>query len=292
MIFFKLILSFLLSSVLFAADVMVLEDSYFVDSREVNASIITNDKRNDFLLLQIPKESYTKKVKTKELLASLKEHGYKNFDSKRSYINFTLKSPIDTSFMEKKLREFYEKNYKEIEIQSITVTPRDFMDTLPKEYTVHLRNRDFLFSSGVLHIKTSDNKKLFFDYDIKAYLSVFISKDAIEKEAQISPISYMPKRILLEKFRDRPLQILEQTSLQAKRHIPKDTILTLKDIESLDLVKKDSTVSVGMFSEGMKIVFSAKALQDGKLDDIIKIQNSNQKILKARVTGSGEAELE
>lgn len=290
--FFKIIFSFLLFFKLYAADMIMLEDSYFVDSREINASIITNDQRNDFLLLKIPQESYTKKIKTKELLALLKEHGYKKFNSKRSYINFTLKSPIDTSFMEAKLREFYEKNYKGIEIEKILITPRGFMDTLPKEYTVHLKNRDFLSNSGVLHIKTSDNKKLFFDYEIKAYLSVFISKDTIEKEAQISPINYMPKKILLDKFRDRPLQSLEQTSMQAKRRISKDMILTIRDVELLDLVKKDSAITVKMSGEGMDIVFSAKALQDGKLDDIIKIQNSSQKILKARVIGLETAELE
>lgn len=290
--FFKIIFSFLLFFKLYAADMIMLEDSYFVDSREINASIITNDQRNDFLLLKIPQESYTKKIKTKELLALLKEHGYKKFNSKRSYINFTLKSPIDTSFMETKLREFYEKNYKGIEIEKILITPRGFMDTLPKEYTVHLKNRDFLSNSGVLHIKTSDNKKLFFDYEIKAYLSVFISKDIIEKEAQISPINYMSKKILLDKFRDRPLQSLEQTSMQAKRRISKDMILTIRDVELLDLVKKDSAITVKMSGEGMDIVFSAKALQDGKLDDIIKIQNSSQKILKARVIGLETAELE
>lgn len=290
--FFKIIFASLFFFKLHAAETLMLEDSYFVDSREINASIITNDKRNDFLLLQIPQESYTKKIKTKELLALLKEHGYKKFDSKRSYINFTLKSPIDTSFMETKVREFYEKNYKNIEIEKISITPRSFMDVLPKEYTVHLKNRDFLSNSGVLHIKTSDNKKLFFDYEVKAYLSVFISKESIEKEMRISPLHYMPKKILLDKFRDRPLQSLEQTSMQAKRRIPKDTVLTVRDVELLDLVKKDSTITVSMSGEGMNIVFSAKALQDGKLDDIIKIQNSSQKILKARVTGLETAELE
>lgn len=290
--FFKPIFAFLLFLNLHAAETLMLEDSYFVESREINASIITNDTRNDFLLLQIPQESYTKKMKTKELLALLSEHGYKKFDSKRSYINFTLKSPIDTSFMEAKVREHYEKSYKNIEIEKILITPRSFMQTLPKEYTVHLKNRDFLSNSGVLHIKTSDNKKLFFDYEIKAYLSVFISKESIEKEYKISPINYMPKKILLDKFRDRPLQSLEQTSMQAKRRIPKDTILTIRDVELLDLVKKDSTITVSMSSEGMNILFSAKALQDGKLDDIIKIQNSSQKILKARVTGLETAELE
>ncbi|HEY9204128.1 MAG TPA: flagella basal body P-ring formation protein FlgA, partial [Sulfurimonas sp.] len=36
----------------------------------------------------------------------------------------------------------------------------------------------------------------------------------------------------------------------------------------------------------------AKALQDAKVNDIIKVQNSNGKILKVRVTGNNRAELE
>ncbi|MDD3856084.1 flagella basal body P-ring formation protein FlgA, partial [Sulfurimonas sp.] len=60
----------------------------------------------------------------------------------------------------------------------------------------------------------------------------------------------------------------------------------------LDVVKRNAMINVSMSKEGMNIIFSAKALQDAKVDDIIKVQNNNGKILKARVTGSNAAELE
>ena len=41
----------------------------------------------------------------------------------------------------------------------------------------------------------------------------------------------------------------------------------------------------------MDISFSAKALQNGKLNDIIKVQKSNGKILKVIVTGRNKAEM-
>ncbi|OHE08626.1 MAG: flagella basal body P-ring formation protein FlgA, partial [Sulfurimonas sp. RIFOXYB2_FULL_37_5] len=134
--------------------------------------------------------------------------------------------------------------------------------------------------------------KIFFDYSVRANVIVYVSKESIKKESEISSLNYIKKSIILDRFRAKPIQNIDKTTLQAKRHIPKDTILTLNDIESLDVVKRNAMINVSMSKEGMNIIFSAKALQDAKVDDIIKVQNNNGKILKARVTGSNAAELE
>ena len=136
------------------------------------------------------------------------------------------------------------------------------------------------------------NKKIFFDYDIEASVAVYTSRSIIKKDTQISLLNVMRQNVVLDRFRAKPLQNIEANLLQSKRHIPKDMILTIRDVESLDVVKKDSIINVSLFKDGMGITFSAKALQDAKVDDIIKVQNNNGKILKARVTGSNAAELE
>ncbi|MEK6659882.1 MAG: flagellar basal body P-ring formation chaperone FlgA [Campylobacterota bacterium] len=289
---FKLLIFVLIYLNLHANTEIEIEDTYYVDNKTINSSIITKDTKNDFTILSIDKESHMQKIKTKDLIKLLSDHGYKNYHSKKSYINFILKNPIDISLLKLKLKEYYEKNYETIDIQNISIEPRGHITALPKDYILSIDSRDFLSKKGIINIKTTQNKKIFFDYYIKATVLVYISTDIIKKETQISPQNYIKKSVVLDKFRAKPIQNIDNSSIQAKRHIPKETILTNNDIELLNVVKKDDIINVSMLKDGMNIIFSAKALQDAKVDDIIKVQNSNGKILKARVTGSNTAELE
>jgi len=269
-----------------------LEGVYYVDNREVNSSVVTGDEKNSFHILTIANSDYLAKIKSKELVDMLHKNGYKNYAHKSSYVNFVLKSPIDTSLIKRRLRDYYEKEYETIEIIDIIVEPRAYMETLADEYTVEIRERDYLRRDGTLGIKTPQNMKYFFNYYIKAYITVYESREKIKKETKITPLHYKQKKVILDRFRAKPLQNIENIPLQAKRHIPKNRILTYNDVESLEVVRKDAMINVTMLKEGMVITFSAKALQDAKVNDIIKVQNSNGKILKVRVTGNNRAELE
>lgn len=269
-----------------------LQNVYYVKTDSVNLSTIIPEVKNDFELYKIDKDRHSKRVKAKELIELLNKHGYRGYTTKNGYINFIIKSPINTSAFEHKIKEYYEKNYEFIEIKKISVEPRGYITSLPKDYILDIDSRDYLSRSGIISIKTSQNKKIFFDYDIEANVPVYKSRDIIKKDTQISISNCIRQNIILDRFRAKPLQNIEIKSLQAKRHIPKDMILTIRDAESLDVVKKDSMINVVLLKDGMSITFSAKALQDAKVNDIIKVQNSNQKILKARVTGINTAEIE
>ncbi|MFA5232856.1 MAG: flagellar basal body P-ring formation chaperone FlgA [Sulfurimonas sp.] len=269
-----------------------LKDIYYVDSKDINISSIIPEVKNDAQILRIEESRYSLKIKTKDLIKLLSKHGYKNLTSKSNYTNFVLKSPIDTSYIKQKIKDYYKKEYEEIDIKSISVKPRGYITSIPKEYSVNIRNNDFLSSSGIVNIKTPQNKKLFFDYYIIANVPIYTSKDAIKKEMRISHSNCIKKNIALESFRAKPLQNIDTKSFQAKRHIPKGMILTTRDVETLAVIKRDAPINVSFNKDGIAITFSAKALQDGKVNDIINVQNSSGKILKARVTGSSTAEME
>jgi len=285
----KILLLFFIVFTLYAQ--IPLQSAYYVQNKEVKFSSIVPDTKDDFLITTIEQNRYSQKIKSKELLAILIKHGYKNYTTKENYVNFILKSSVDTSLIEEKLKEYYLSNYEDINIKSVFVAPRSYLASLPKTYSVEIKSRDFLSNEGILSIKTAENKKLFFDYTVVADVAVYKSRDTIKKETQLTLTNCVKKIVALENFKEQPLQNIEQKSLQVKRHIPKDTILTVRDVEILDVVKRDSMISVNLFEDGIMITFSAKALQDGKVNDIINIQNSSGKILKARVIGSDAAEI-
>lgn len=287
---FKFLLFFLISFNLHAN--IELEGVYYVESRDVNSSVVTQDEKGSFHILTIAESDYLAKIKSKDLVELLHKNGYKNYEHKSSYVNFVLKSPIDTSLIKKRVQEYYEKKYDAIEIEDVVVEPRVYMQTLPDEYVVEIKERDYLFKNGTIGIKTPQNMKYFFDYRIKAYVTIYESREKIKKDTKITPLHYMQKRVLLDRFRAKPLQNIDNTQLQAKRHIPQGRVITHSDVELFDVVRRDAMINVSMFKDGMVITFSAKALQDAKVNDIIKVQNSNGKILKVRVTGNNRAELE
>ncbi|MCF6310628.1 MAG: flagellar basal body P-ring formation chaperone FlgA [Sulfurimonas sp.] len=268
-----------------------LSGKYYVNSRSINLSNVIQNPKNDFNIFTIEKNRYTKRVKTKNLIKLLETHGYKNYNSKSNYINFILKSPIDTSKIERSIKEYYQKQYENIEITNVSAEPRSHITALPKNYMVNIRNRNFLSRDGTVNIKTSDNKKIFFNYNITATLPVYISRKKIKKDVKLSAINTSKKSIILDKFRAKPIQSINGNFLQSKHHISKGKILTVRDVEALSVVKRNSFVTVSLNSDNMAITFSAKALQDGKVNDIIKVQKSNGKKLKVKVIGKNRAEM-
>ncbi|MDQ1243717.1 MAG: Flagella basal body P-ring formation protein FlgA, partial [Campylobacterota bacterium] len=256
-----------------------LKDIYYVNSKDITISSIIPEAKNDSRILRIEESRYSLKIKTKDLIKLLAKHGYKNLTSKSNYTNFVLKSPIDTSYIEQKIKDYYKKEYEEIDIKSISVKPRGYITSIPKDFVVNLRNNDFLSSNGIVNIKTTQNKKLFFDYYIIANVPVYTSKDAIKKEMHISHLNCIKKNIPLDSFRAKPLQNIDAKLFQAKRHIPKDMVLTTRDVETLAVIKRDAMINVSINKDGIAITFSAKALQDGKVNDIINVQNNSGKIL-------------
>jgi flagella basal body P-ring formation protein FlgA len=268
-----------------------LNNVYYVDSNEVMLDDVISGADGNILLFKLSKAKHTKKVRAKELISTLKNYGYKTVKSKHQYIKFIKKSPIDTSRLESALYNYYKDNYNEIDIQNIFVNPRTYIESLPKEYTVSMKKNSFLKKDGVISIKTSSHKKLFFNYTIDAVLDVYISKHKIKKDAELSLTNITKKRVVLEKFRAKPFQPNSSTKSQAKHHISANKVITVRDVVELNLITRNSQVQITMNNNNINISFSAKALQNGKLNDIIKVQKSNGKILRVKVTGKNMAEI-
>lgn len=285
----KFIFFILLSSLLYAEN--IIQSTYYVNSDDIYLSSIIKDLSNDKQIYKIELGKYTKRVRTKELLKVLKKYGYKNFSAKSRYVKFIKKSPIDTSKIASSIKKYYLANYKNIDIKEIIVEPRGYLETLPQEYKVEIRRQNYLSRSGVLNIKTVDNKKIYFNYRIVANIWIYITKKRIKKDTELSVINTQKKSILLDNFRSKPIEVLEANALQSKHHIKKNKIITSRDIETLNVVKKNSYVNVSLDSLNMSISFSAKALQDGKVGDTITIQKSDLKRLKVKVIGKNRVEI-
>jgi len=272
-------------------DAVELKSVYYVNSNSIYLSDITKSTKDNKPIYHIDKNKHTKKIKTKELLNTLKKNGYKEFKTKSRYVKFIKKSPINLSKIKKFLKDYYINKYKNIDIQDIRIQPRSYIPSLPKEYKIHIRDKNYLCKSGILNIKTPKNKKIFFNYTIKATIPVYITKQKIKKSEEISLLNTAKHSIILDKFRASPIQSIDAVVFEAKRNLKKETILTTRDTQILSLVKRGSFVNVFIHSQNLSISFSAKALDSGKLGDTIRVQKSDKKRLKVMVVGKHKAEV-
>ncbi|MCW8837611.1 MAG: flagellar basal body P-ring formation chaperone FlgA [Thiovulaceae bacterium] len=285
---FKLFFLFLLSINIYALE--HIKQTYYIDSHNINSTLFFKNKKN-ILLYTIPQQSHSLRIKRQQLQQLLKENGFKDFKISSRYVYFEINSPINTAKIELFLKEHYEQKYKKINIIDIKVRPRAYMEKLPKNYTIDIRRRNHLSKDGVVSIEDNYHKKFFFNYLIDANIDVVQAKNKIKKDEELSKINSEIKTIKFEKFRAMPLQYIPTSEYQVKHHIKAHKTITLRDVEKLALVKKGQSVSVWLNNSGISISFVAKALQSGKLNDIITVQKNNGKRLKAKVVAKQKVEL-
>jgi len=268
-----------------------LSSSYYVNSNNIKLLEIVPHAKYDVTIYKIDRNKYTKKVKSKELVKLLKEHGLTDIQTSSRYVKFTKKSPIDTSKIKTAVINLYKEKYPNIDIKSVSIMPRGYIKTLPKEYKVNAHKKAHLSNSGTLNIKTPKKRKLFFDYIVDAKINVFLSRTKIKKGEKVSTMNTTKKNIDFDKLKALPITAEQVNTSQIRRHVNKGYILTSRDIEMLDIVNKGSYVNVSFQNKNINISFSAKALQNAKLNDIITVQKNSGERIHVKITGKNRAEI-
>lgn len=286
--FIKILLFLLFSLPLFAG--VALKSEYYIPSNEISLSSIFPETSNNPLLYEITEGRYSKRIPSQELIDLLATHGYKNLKSNSEYIQFTKQAAIDMSPIEEEIKKIFKKRYKQIDIQSLELHPRGYLEALPKEFTVEMQSKSHLKSQGACYIKTDERKKIFFDFIIKAQIDVYMARESIKRNTELSSINTLKKSIILDKFRAQPLQNIANGTLQSKHNIKKGALLTSRDIVELALIRRGESINVLLTSDNMSISFSAEALEDGVYEQIIEVQKQNGTKIKIKVTGKNRGE--
>lgn len=287
--FRKTLLLFFFTLDIFA---FILHDTYHIDSTNIKLQTIVPHAKYDITLYKIDRNRHSKKIKTADLLAILLKHGFEPTQTKSRYVRFIQKSPVKTLKIENFILNAYKQKYSGIKIHSLRLTPRGYIKSIPLKYTIKMPKRFFLRNKGTLSIKTLQNKQIFFDYLIDANLWIYISRYKTQKGEKLSALNSTKKKIRLDKLKALPVNVKQLNTTQFKRRLKADTVITIRDIEALNLVKKGDQVLVTINDNNINISFSAKALQSGKLRDIITVQKSNKKRLKVQIIGKNKVKMQ
>lgn len=284
-------LLFFITTSLFSQN--ILQKQYYIKNNTVMLSDIVNiTPQNDIQLFVLEPHRHTLRVKTKRVLELLKENGYNDYISKhRGYVQFTKRSPIDTTPFKEKIARLYKSKYNSITIKSIEVHPNVYMEHLPQEFTVHFEKNSYLRSHGTLYIKTPRRQKIFFHYTIIADVTIYKAKHDIRKGTPLESKNCQKNSIMLDKFRAMPLQDIYKHRYQSRHYIRSGHVITMRDVSELDLVRRGERVNIFINDANIEISFSAKALQNGKLGSTIEVLNQEGKRIKVIVTGKNRAEV-
>ena len=268
-----------------------LQRNYYVKNHYVLLSDIFPNTKHDVRILQMQPNKHIVRIQEKKLLEILKQYGYQEIKHTYPYIQFTQKSPIDTKPLVQKVYELYSKSYSSIAIEKILVYPRSYISKLPNNYSVHFPKKAQLSNKIIFSIETPQRKKIFFNALIFAHINVLIAREKIHKGDALSNVNTKKKSIMLQKFSSHPLERVQNGRYQAKHNIKKGKILTQRDVVSQVYIHRGATVSITLKNNGIFINFSAKAIQNGRLGEIIKVRNENGKTLRVRVLGHNIAEV-
>lgn len=264
-----------------------LQRTYYIESNDINISTVIPHAKKDVKLFEIS-HNYIEKIRTNNLIDSLQKNGYKIDDVPYRFISFIKKSPINLNGMKRYLHDYYTQKYASIDISNIVIMPRGYVEKLPKDYNIKMRSTNYLKNKNTFNIKTLDNKKIFFDYIIDAKLPVLRAKQDIKKGTELSILNTQIQIIPFERFKKLPLQEINSGIFQSKFNIQQNMVITLRDVEPVSLVRRGDYVNVTLNNSNLAITFMAKALQDGKLNDIITVQQNNGKKTQVIVKAKGK----
>jgi flagella basal body P-ring formation protein FlgA len=261
-----------------------------------NSTIYSNDLFPDitkkFEILKIPEEKSLYRINAQVVAKTFELNGIEIDVSKTRYVNFTKESSIDFTTLKHQLEILLRGQYPTITIEEISILPRGYLASLnPKSRGVFDENF-FQNSKGTFYVIDDHGIRRYFDYTVRATLSVLHTNQKISRRERLSGFNTRIKSIPFTSFKDIPLTTLPDHPSRFRANIKPDQPLTQRHIEPLPLVLKNSKIIAQVQNDTVIVEFGATAVQEGALYDIITILKMDGKRAKAKVIGENRVELQ
>jgi flagella basal body P-ring formation protein FlgA len=182
--------------------------------------------------------------------------------------------------------------YPEIQIQEIIITPRGYLATLGKNVHGEFDKRFYQNATGTFYVLDKEGLRHYLDYTVNATLGVLHTNQKVSRKENLSGFNTILKTIPFQSFKDKPLTALPEHPSRFRTSLKPMQLLTLRNIETIPLVLKNTPVTVELQNGAVIIEFEATATQEGLLYDIITIQKNDGKRAKAKVIGENRVELQ
>jgi len=267
-----------------------LPKQFLYENSCITSKALTPNIKKEFELFCIAKHKTKKRVKASDIVLAYKKHGFETITTTSRYINFLKKSPVDVSVFKKQVKTYFLNYYPTLKIKSIMITPRSYILALPNEYKLIIQDKSYRSFEGTFYL-IGDNNRFYFDYEIDATMFVVQASQIINKKDALNSGNTKLKNIHFVSFKSRPIDSSQLSNYEALHRIKKNKIITIRDIKKECLIRRHEDVIVLIKDNNIQIEFSAKAVQDGGLHDMILIEKPNGRRMKAKVIGHKRVEI-
>lgn len=269
-----------------------LAENYSYKNTVIHSTDLFPEIAQKFEILKIPSDKDHYRVDAQVIAKTFELNGIALDISKTRYVNFTKYSPVDFTPLKTQLETMLREYYPTIRIDTITIIPRGYLSSLPKEVRGVFNDRFYQHASGTFYILDAQGLRRYLDYSVRATVSVLHTTQKISRRDRLSGFNTLLKSIPFDSFKDKPLTALPDTPSRFRSNLKPGQPLTLRNIEIVPLVLKNEKVIVEVRNESVLVEFGATATQEGLLYDIITIQKSDGKRAKAKVIGENRVELQ
>ena len=198
------------------------------------------------------------------------------------------------NLIEAKFRDFYKKY--NIEINTLDIKLISNMDISKMEFdSLNFDDKLLRANNGNFEVffkHKEKRQKLFFSFNIDAFIDALISTSAIKSGEILDSNNTQISRTNLTKMTQLPALPSILNEYSAKSFIPPSSIITNNKITPKIILQKGDSISVKYSKDGIDIVFNAKALEDSPLGGKIKALTPQGKNINIKVLSPKEAILE
>ena len=189
------------------------------------------------------------------------------------------------NYLDKKFSSYYPTmTIKSIEIKANNTIPKGYK--LKKVYfpknSIKRENGNFsaIFSDG------ESNKRIYFKYFIDASVQVLLANIDIRAKTPLSMDFFTQIPLKFDNFYDKP--VTDVYKLEAKTLIVRGKILTSRMVRKIPDIHRNDEITAEARDGSIVLDFPVRALEDGRVGEVIKVKRGNKKILKAKVISSNK----
>ncbi len=278
-------------SLLNSSSKILIKDNYCADNlTKITASFFTKDKKNDFQIIDLPKNISSYSVSSLKIVSKFKENNISFADLSNGVVTFKkCISPINFNEIKKKVLKKFKTKYPSIKIKKITIIQTSPLPPSLSYYKlkdIDLKENDYRNSSGVFGViykRDRESKKIYLRYKIYGDILVFKASYNLRNGKILRDNDYKKVEIKFDKL---PLHVMSGEINQSyiiKGYIRKGSILSKNDFRIKKSLLKNDYIQAILKDENLILEIDAHLLSDANIGDIVKIKTVQGKVFKAKI---------
>ena len=187
-----------------------------------------------------------------------------------------------------KINEYINKQYKNVKIQKITISPqkRKVIGSYQLKIFPKGKTRNYIYLT-IKVLPSGEEFSVSVRY-IKLTKAV-VAKHFLPKGSKITPLDVKIAKVEEKPNKEYIKDLNEVIGKKVKRNIKEGSPISYQDLLKTYLVRRNSNVKVIYQRGAFKIELLGRALQNGELGDIIKVKNlSSGKVIQCKVIGANK----